>query len=270
MLRGHSTAISKRPFRPRIIKPIVKPQFNEAKLERIANKLHGVDAYWLAARSPKTPANRYPASFLHEVYCPGEQVLVFTQFRTQGQYLWRHVGIPFNAGELEGVRWNSPEGVWFLTNPVDGLLKENDSGKPSRRSEQNITAWRYLLLESDHAAPEHWLSALVQMPIPISAIYSSGGRSIHALVRIDATSKQHSADLRARLKPTLVILGADPGALSAVRLSRLPNCNRLGKSAADGRYHAYPQPQLQSLLYLNPSPKQMPICEMPIRGDETL
>ena len=49
----------------------------------------------------------------------------------------------------------------------------------------------------------------------------------------------------AKIKPTLVTLGADPGALTAVRLSRLPQAVRGGR--------------LQRLLYLNPKPDGSPI-----------
>jgi len=87
-----------------------------------------------------------------------------------------------------------------------------------------VTAWRYLLLESDKAEARPWLAALVQMPLRIAAIYTSGRRSIHALVRVDATSKA-DWDAKARqLKAGLEILGADPSAMTAVRLTRLPGC----------------------------------------------
>jgi len=44
----------------------------------------------------------------------------------------------------------------------------------------------------------------------------------HALVRLDATSKSAWDALIHQVKPVLVTLGADRGALSAVRLTRLP------------------------------------------------
>ena len=58
------------------------------------------------------------------------------------------------------------------------------------------------------------------------------------------------------------MLGADTGALSAVRLSRLPCCERLGKDDAAGNYQAFADgPHLQRLLYLNPAPDGTPIAE---------
>jgi hypothetical protein len=47
----------------------------------------------------------------------------------------------------------------------------------------------------------------------------------------------------------LVTLGADPKAIKAVQLSRLPCCRREEKDA------------MQTLLYLNGNPDQTPLCE---------
>lgn len=234
-----------------------KPEFSPEKLERIARKLDGIDAEWLAARSPKRVDNRTPASFLHELYHPGENVVVFDIFESQGQALWTHREPPFDAGELDGFRSGKPQGVWFLCNPVSGASLENrknPDGTPhlSRRFEGVVTAWRFLVLESDKANPAHWLAALAQLPLPIAAIYTSGGKSIHALIKVDAGSKAEWDDERNRMMPFLVTLGADRKALSAVRLTRLPGCER----GETGR--------MQELLFLNGKPDGTPIADLPI------
>jgi len=238
---------------PVIPKP--KPEFAPAKLASIAAKLPGVDAAWLAARSPLRPDTRTPALFLAALYHPGEKVLVFDVFESQGQTLWTCKEPPCDTRELDSFSIGKPRGVWFLTNPVDGEFRENDRGEQSRRSWQNVTSWRYLVLESDKADPAHWLGALAQMPLRMAAIYTSGWKSIHALVRLDAPSKAHWDALRDGMKSTLVILGADHKALSAVRLSRLPCCERVEKGA------------MQTLLYLNPHPTRTPICDLPVLDD---
>jgi hypothetical protein len=142
------------------------------------------------------------------------------------------------------------DGVWFLAQPVDGEYHCNPrlGGKPSRRSEESVTAWRYAVLESDKAEPDEWLRCLIQLPLRIASVCESGGRSIHALVRLDAESKEDwDAKVRA-VKPVLVTLGADPGALSAIRLTRLPQAER-GE-------------RIQRLLYLNPAPDGTPILAL--------
>lgn len=237
------------------VTPKPKPEFDPSKLAKIAAKLPGVDAAWLAARSPLRPDTRTPALFLAALYQPREKVLVFDVFESQGQALWNCKPPPFDVTELDAFTTGKLNGVWFLTNPVDGEFRENDRGEHSRRSWQNVTSWRYLVLESDKADPAHWLAALAQMPLRIGAIYKSGGKSIHALVRLDATSKAHWDALRDGMKPAFVILGADDKALSAVRLSRLACCERAEKGA------------MQTLLYLNPRPTRTPICDLPVLDD---
>jgi hypothetical protein len=119
----------------------------------------------------------------------------------------------------------------------------------SRRSEEAVSAFRYAVLESDEADADDWLRCLVQMPLRIAAICESGKRSIHALVRLDAASKADWDRLMGPIKPVLITLGADRGALSAVRLSRLPQALR-GE-------------RCQRLLYLNPQPSGVPIFQQP-------
>jgi hypothetical protein len=229
--------------------------FDPAKLEKIARKLDGIDTDWFAARSPKCVTNRTPASFLHELYLPGEKVVVFDTFKSQGQHLWTHKAPPFDARELDAFRTGKPDGVWFLNNPVsgeaveDGTTNKDGTLHLSRRSFRTVTSWRYLVLESDVADPSHWMAALAQLPLPISAIYLSGGKSIHALVRMNAGSKAEFDSLTDEIKPALITLGADSAAMTAVRLTRLPCCRREEKDA------------MQTLLYLNGNPDQTPLCE---------
>ena len=221
------------------------PVFNLQTLQRIAEKASGIDDKWLASKSPVSVESATATTFLDGLYQPGEKVIVFTDYKSQGQ-------VVYEVGHPTELPSGGPEGVWFLTNPVDGNEHRNDDGKNSRRSKDAVTAWRYLVLECDHEDKHPgvnalWLAALVQLPLKISAIYTSGGKSIHALVRLDASTKEDWDVMRDKIKPILVPLGADPAAMTAVRLSRLPQTLR-GKSP-------------QRLLYLNPKPTEEPILK---------
>jgi hypothetical protein len=249
--------------RPRFYTHPRSPGFNPAKLAAIARRMDGFGAEELGEISPLRPDTRTPASFLHALFEPGERVLIFSKYISQGQTMWirpPHLA-PFDATAL--ADFENPaegQGAWFLANPVDGRTLELDRLKSesnptgrTRRAEENIAAFRHLLLESDKADPATWLAALVQMPLPILSICESGGRSIHALVRIDAKDAAHFRAILAASKAGLETLGADPAALSPVRLTRLPQCWRAEKG------------NWQRLLFLNPNPARTPICEMPPR-----
>jgi hypothetical protein len=228
-------------------KPVYKPDTLQQVADRMGSTV--VDTAYLWARSPFTPWNRSPAGILHKLYQPGEKVIVFDIFNSQGQAVWTHPGITGDLSTLDRFE-RGHQNVWFLLPPVDGLYHWNPrQGKESRRSEESITAWRDLLVESDKAPKDIWLRALVQLPLPIMAITDSGSKSIHAIVRVDAESKAHFTEIVTRkLKHALATLGADKDVMNPARLTRLGNCERLEKGS------------VQTLLYLNDSPKDTPIA----------
>jgi hypothetical protein len=116
-----------------------------------------------------------------------------------------------------------------------------------------VQAWRYFVLESDELSAGEWLRVLAHVALPIAAIYTSGGRSIHALVKMEVASKAEWDAVKKTLVEMMCPLGADPAALTAVRLSRLPGCLRGNR--------------MQELLYLNPAPDHRALRLLPeLRG----
>ena len=219
---------------------VEKAAYDAAALKGFAGDLAGVvDGVWLANRSSVDPAVVSADDFLGALFSrERERVVVFTNQMSQGEALWPVDGLPACG----------PDGVWFLCQPVDGQRHLNPrTGKLSRRSEEGVMAWRYMVLESDEAPLRDWLGALARMPLRIAAIYSSGKRSVHALIRVDACSKLAWDGMKREMAPVLVTLGGDPGALSAVRLTRLPQCARGGR--------------MQKLLFLNPNPDLVPLVD---------
>ena len=254
--RGHllggenGSPVSAKPMPP----PPTKPKFQKTVLARIASKVADIKnvVSFLAERSPVAVDRQDSASVLRHLYAreSGEKVLIFTDMRSQGQFLWE-------ADRSDSIQQRhlpaGNDGVWFLPQPVSGGFFPNprSDGNLSRRSEEAVTSWRYAVLESDEADADDWLRCLVQMPLRIACICESGKRSIHALVRLDAASKADWDRLMAPLKPVLITLGADRGALSAVRLSRLPQAMR-GE-------------RCQRLLFLNTQPSSVPIFQQPMQ-----
>jgi hypothetical protein len=227
-------------------KPRPKLTYDPETLRRLAGDMADqVDLPYLANRSEIDPAGISATDFLSRLYnAPaGERVLVFSEYKSQGQAVWPAESIPTSA----------PDGIWFLAQPVDGKLRPNPRlGKMSRRSEESVLAWRWMVLESDDAPLRLWLAALSKVVPRIAAITTSGGRSVHALVRVDAPTKKAWDEQKKRILG-LVTVGADPGALSAVRLTRLPACWRGGKE--------------QKLLYFSPSAPALTIAEILPRRD---
>lgn len=247
-----------------------------------------IDERFFLERSPvDVGAMAGPEEVLGTLYQDGEKVLVFTSEMSQGDFgfeVRKGEGFPgrsFRLGARPGVRAESAPlprsgrlGVWFLCNPVDGEwhpnggLNKQNRPMVSRRSAPNVTSWRFLLLESDELDPEMWMNVVAQLPLPISAIYTSGGRSVHALARLDAKTQDELRRAGDMIGPVLAKLGGDWKALSSVRLTRLPMALREGKmrkAVGDGPagYEKFPEPREQRLLWLDPDPEPVPILTMP-------
>jgi hypothetical protein len=269
------------PRMPEAARKEKRPPFDPAKLASFAARCpFPISPEWLAARSPVAIPERQGMDtaeiFLRAIYQPGERVLIFVKNYSQGCWLWEHGRGGFRLGNKPGVKavpsplpTGGPEGVWFLAQPVCGEWRPNPNNRDEagavrlgRRHGACVTAWRFMVLESDDAAPELWLRALVQLPLPIVAAYTSGGRSIHALARVNAGSKEAWDGLRDDLLPILAPIGADPAAMTAVRLTRLPGALRHGSRDKSGKVLSYPQPRLQRLLWLNPAAAACPILDL--------
>lgn len=228
----------------RVVQPpaLPDPKFID-KIVKAAGNVDGEEL--LRKHSPVDPSNADLKCFFDSLYSPGEKILIFEHLRSRGDCIYE-VGTQIP----DSLPLQAEEGIFFLTNPVDGFFHPNrrEKGKRSRRSEESITAYRYLLIESDNVPVEDWLRILIQLPLPIAAVTLSGGKSVHALVRVDADSKPDYDEGRRRLRPILGALGVDLQATSAVHLSRLPT--------------AYRGDVEQKLLYLNPVPETKPILEL--------
>lgn len=131
----------------------------------------------------------------------------------------------------------SPPGTWIGMNPTDG----NGQG----RADTNVVTFRFALLESDSLPLDLQFSLLARLPLPINAIVDSGGKSLHAWLRIDAPD---SLTFRHRLKNEVFAFvkpfGFDLANGNAARLARLPGVPRTEKARRGA--------QGQRLLYCAP------------------
>ncbi|MDF3058537.1 MAG: hypothetical protein K0R17_2752 [Rariglobus sp.] len=251
-----------------------KVEFEIDKLKAIAAPWRDiVTGPWLANRSAVDPATVTAADFLRLMYPNGEKILCFENEYSQGDQMW-----PDEQPVTDGSY-----GIWFLPQPVCGEYRPNPEGKAradggvpvSRRTWRCVTDFRYFVIESDSAPLRDWLGFIVQIPARIEALYTSGSRSVHALVRVDCPTKESWDEEKRRMMPFLMaglMCGADRGTWSAVRLSRLPGCLRRGKLVeerdGDGnktgqkKYMQFKPPGEQKLLYLRPNAPMRPICEL--------
>ena len=71
---------------------------------------------------------------------------------------------------------NQDSGVWVCFNPMDGTGRRNN----------NVTSFRYALVESDTQDIDTQYAILQDLKLPIKMLVHSGGKSLHAIVHIGA------------------------------------------------------------------------------------
>ena len=130
-----------------------------------------------------------------------------------------------------------------IPNPMSGHEGLTEEGKPSFRCDNTVAAYRYAVAEFDVMDKADLLAFWWgYRSAPIAALIDSGGKSIHAWLRVDCPDR---ATWERKVEGTLfgkvlVPLGCDPQCRNEARLSRLPGHYRREKNA------------WQRLLYLNP------------------
>lgn len=112
-------------------------------------------------------------------------------------------------------------GAWIRFNPMDGKGVRNE----------NVTDFRYALVESDSMELEKQNEIIRQLELPVACLVYSGGKSVHAIVHIDAGSYD---EYRKRVDYLYAIcrkngLDIDQQNRNPSRLSRIPGVMRKGK-----------------------------------------
>jgi RecA-family ATPase len=115
--------------------------------------------------------------------------------------------------------WDGKEaGAWIRINPT----------KPDQYvgSDANVADYRHCLIEFDEKPKDQQLQIMQQCQLPIAAIIDSGGRSLHAWVRVDATDKDEFEKRRDIVYDYLSDYDPCEANKNPSRFSRLPGIMR--------------------------------------------
>ncbi len=109
-------------------------------------------------------------------------------------------------------------GAWIRFNPLDGKGVAND----------NVAAYRFALVESDTLTKEKQWAIIEQLRLPCAAVVDSGGKSVHAIVRVDAEKPTVYRERVEKLYKVLRENGfeVDEQNKNPSRLSRMPGVTR--------------------------------------------
>jgi hypothetical protein len=189
--------------------------------------------------------HRQGAYLIDQLFEPSELVNIVTNsIVDNGKARPGDSGLTLERNEWEKRLLNSATwqagGAWLRMNPMDG----------QGVADVNVTAFRFALVECDAIPFELQMPLFAKLPLPIAAILTSGGRSLHAWVRIDAANVDEFRRDVSRMLALLAKFGVDGKNKNPSRMSRLPGVVRQTGAHGDGR---------QRLFYLNPQPKQKAI-----------
>ena len=198
-----------------------------------------VDRNWLERSEIHIPEQWNPTeqiiTYLETLFEPDENVGYVTESwehdgkflpskgcydRTAGQLIKELYQCKGDIGSVIGD-YNSEVGAWIRLNPLDGKGVKNE----------NVTEFRYALVESDTMDISAQKAIITELELPVAALVYSGKKSLHAIVKIDASTYE---EYKKRVDYLYNVcnkngLKLDIQNRNPSRLSRMPGVMRNGK-----------------------------------------
>ncbi|SEU32494.1 AAA family ATPase [Paenibacillus sp. NFR01] len=199
-----------------------------------------IDRNWIEGKEIHEPAIWNPVqqltTYLSALFEPAENVGYVTEAwqDDEGKWLPTKGASDRTAGELIQLLnqcggdvgsvlgdYKPEAGAWIRFNPLDGRGVKNE----------NVTEFRYALVESDTMDVEKQNAIMRELELPIAVMVYSGGKSLHAIVRVEAANYD---EYRKRVDYLYEVckrngLNIDKQNRNPSRLSRMPGVERKGK-----------------------------------------
>lgn len=197
-----------------------------------------IDKNWIEGREVREPKNWDPVNelitYLEILFDSTENVGYVTKTwlkdekhlptqgcwdRTAGKLIQQLNKCDGDIGAVLGD-YNKEAGAWIRFNPLDGKGCKNS----------NVTDFKYALVESDSMPIAEQNAVLKELELPIACLVHSGGKSLHAIVKIEANDMR---EYRKRVDYLYNIckkngLDVDTQNRNPSRLSRMPGVIRNG------------------------------------------
>ncbi len=176
-------------------------------------------------------------NYLSALFKPDEYVgLVLNSYQDKKDYKWKPIEdgnekrtaqtliellrqrkrVDMALGSLQ----NEAAGGWIRINPLDGQGAKNS----------NVTDFRFALVESDNMPLGKQLALIKRLELPCAAVVYSGGKSVHAIVHVDANTRKEYQERVLKLYEVCNKNGfkVDTQNKNPSRMSRLPGVTRGG------------------------------------------
>ena len=156
-----------------------------------------VDKNWIEGREITEPGDEWDPrkdliTYLETLFEASETVgFVTHSFEKDGKYMPSKGVYDKTAGQLIQELYKYDDdigyaigdykkeaGAWIRFNPLDGKGVKNE----------NVTEFRFALVESDNMEIEKQNAVIRELELPVACLVHSGGKSLHAVVRVDAAN----------------------------------------------------------------------------------
>jgi len=161
-------------------------------------------------------------AFLDSVFRPEELVSICdAAIEIEGRMSPKHSGTHLTVEEWKkristGRSLGGESGVWVRVNPC-----KDDSGRDS-----GVSDYRHCLVEFDKRPTDEQWNIFKQSGLPIAAVMHSGGKSLHAWIKVDASSHEEFKERRDVVYSYLEEYTPDQANKNPSRWSRLPGVMR--------------------------------------------
>ena len=155
----------------------------DAKVREILPKFIREQLGTLPAGWPSVDFRGDARCLVSALFQPGDRVNYVTEWtrNARGKINPKGDGVTLERDALLALWARQPvigsePGGWLRLNPIDG----------KGVGDANVTACRFALVEFDDLPLALQLSFVAKLPLPVAAFLTSGGRSIHTWLKVDA------------------------------------------------------------------------------------
>lgn len=172
---------------------------------------------------------------LRAAFLPGEGICIASAMENdEGHEVPKDGGCTLSLEEwlrrLDKADGN-PNEIGLKTRKGDGTLNgifiRLNPMRLGGAKDEDVTAYRHALVEWDNISAEEQWNLITQSKIPVTAVIASGGKSLHAWVKVDAANRREFDDrvkiLYDHFEGSAALDGKNK---NPSRLSRLANCAR--------------------------------------------
>lgn len=175
---------------------------------------------------PEDPARQF-GSFVNCMYCQTDKLYVGPELSASAEHI-------YTARQLSSA---APPAHKFVINPLSGdLALKKDQLGTSYRCDNAVSAYRYMLIEMDgvpwQKQVQIWTTIVREELLPVAAVYYSGSKSIHALIRLTGCKTRQDWEdvVTCNFYPRIAVpLGADSQCRNPSRFSRVPGAQEEGR-----------------------------------------